>query len=448
MTSGPQAITSSRIICPMGKFSGHVVIDGAKIKDVIPKGQLPANIPEFDVGDQVVMPGIIDSHVHINEPGRTHWEGFLTASQAAAAGGITTLVDMPLNSSPVTVNVAAFRKKLQAAEGKLYVNCGFWGGYVPGSLSSLTELTDSGVLGIKVFLTDSGLDEFQGVTKKDLQEAMSLMKNYDLPLLAHAEIDAPLAYANPLDSNPFSYQAHLKSRPDSWEYSAIEMLIGLCEDFGTRVHIVHLSSASALELLSRAREHLPVSVETCPHYLFFSSEKIPDNRPEYKCAPPIRNRSNNDKLMQALVNGTIDFVVTDHSPAPPEMKFLETGNLQKAWGGISSLQFLLPVVWTCCLQRGQSLQFVSKILGENTADFLGMGNSKGKIAPGYDADLVIWQPEAEFEVNPELIRYKHPITPYLGQTLKGVVNYTFVNGHMVYDNHTIDPIPRGNILLK
>ena len=394
------------------------------------------------------MPGLIDSHVHINEPGRTHWEGFETATRSAISGGITTLIDMPLNSTPVTVNMAAFQEKLKASNGNLYTNCGFWGGFVPGSLAGLAELLESGVMGIKVFMIDSGLDDFQAVTKKDLRQAMSLLKNTDLPLLAHAEISRPLPYSNPLEINPYSYQAHLKSRPDDWEYAAIEMLVELCREFNTKVHVVHLSSATALSLLLKARQELPITVETCPHYLFFASEEIPDKHPEFKCTPPIRAKDNRELLWKALAQQTIDFVVTDHSPSTPEMKCLSSGNLAKAWGGISSLQFLLPVVWTCGQSRGQSIQFISKILSENCARFLGLANSKGKIAIGYDADLVIWNPEEEFELQKDSIHFRHPITPYIGHKLKGVVNMTFVNGHLVFNNNEIAPEPRGVVLLR
>jgi allantoinase len=402
----------------------------------------------MELNHLVVMPGVIDCHVHINEPGRTHWEGFQTATQAAVAGGVTTLVDMPLNTSPVTISGNALQQKIESSEGKLYVNCGFWGGYIPGSDQGLMELLEAGVLGIKVFMTDSGLDEFPPVGKKDLELAMTRMTTYAVPLLAHAEIDMPLPYADPFEKDTSSYRAHLRSRPDNWELAAIEMLIEICERTGTATHVVHLSTASALDLLKEAKRNLPITVETCPHYLYFSSEEIPDGRPEFKCAPPIRDRKNNHDLWQAVVDGTIDFIASDHSPAPPSMKYLKTGNLKKAWGGISSLQFLLPIVWTCCQRNDQSLQFASKILSEKAATFLSVDGKKGKIAPGYDADLVIWDPEAEFQVTSDMIKFKHPLTAYLGETLKGVVRKTFVNGYLVYDQDKIDPIPRGKVILS
>ena len=441
------AIGSNRILTPEGFIAGNLIINGSRIEAIVPKGKLPTDLTQTDVGNLVVMPGVIDPHVHINEPGRTDWEGFETATKSAAAGGTTTLVDMPLNSSPVTTNFSAFQEKIAAAKGQTYVNCGFWGGFVPGSETGLIELLSSGVLGFKVFLTDSGLDEFQAVDKKSLLKAMEIMSGHGLPLLAHAELASPLPYPDPFIHNIHSYQAHLKSRPAAWELQAIDLLIALCAQTGTATHVVHLATADAIDSLKKARKNLPITVETCPHYLYFSSDEIPDNRPEFKCAPPIRNKDNNLQLWKALENGHIDFVATDHSPAPAALKCLNTGNLQKAWGGISSLQFLLPAIWTKCRQQGRSFDFLVKILCENAATFIGQSR-KGKILSGYDADLVIWDPEASFTVKKEAIHYKHKISPYIGESLLGVVHMTYVNGELVYHQGEFSPAPSGNILLK
>ena len=441
------AISSTRILGPEGFLAGHLILNGRLIEAVLSHGELPADISRTEVGNLVVMPGVIDPHVHINEPGRTNWEGFESATKAAAAGGTTTLVDMPLNSSPVTTNVSALQQKLAAANGQIYVNCGFWGGFVPDSITELEELLSSGVLGIKVFMTDSGLDDFQAVDKKSLLAAMQIMNRYQLPLLAHAEIASPLPYPDPFTDNHHSYQAHLRSRPASWELDAIEMLITLCEQTGTPTHVVHLATAKAIESLKEARRNLPITVETCPHYLYFSSDDIPDGRPEFKCTPPIRSRDNNSVLWQALEAGHIDFVATDHSPAPPELKCLDSGDLRNAWGGISSIQFLLPTIWTKCLQQGKSFDFLVKILCENAASFIGQ-TSKGKILPGYDADLVIWDPDTPFTVTPETIHYRHKISPYMGESLMGVVHMTYVNGQQVYHKGQFSPTPAGDILLN
>ncbi len=311
----------------------------------IEKGKVePSDCPFEDVGNAVLMPGLTDPHVHINEPGRTDWEGFDTATKAAAAGGITLLVDMPLNSSPVTTTVQNFQQKLTATQGKLHVNCGFWGGIVPANAGDMESLLASGVLGIKAFLTHSGIDEFPNVTEADLRKGMGAIAESGLPLLVHCELETASAVSI---ANSANYKNYLASRPKAWENAAVDLMISLCRESNCRVHIVHLSSAEALPSIIGARaEGLPLTVETCPQYLYFNAEHIPDADTRFKCAPPIRERENNERLWQALADGHIDFIATDHSPAPPELKLLESGNLMKAWGGISSLQFLLPIVWT------------------------------------------------------------------------------------------------------
>lgn len=442
-----------------GIHSTNVLIEN-ELKDVtliIEKGIISAikqgkiNDPAFPVeelGDLVVMPGIIDSHVHINEPGRTEWEGFETMTKAAVAGGITTLVDMPLNSSPVTINVENFQKKLDATHGKLYCNCGFWGGIIPGNLNQLEELIKSGVLGIKAFLTHSGIDEFPNVTATDLRAAMPIFAKYNVPLLAHAEIDEMHEGVTVFEKNPTSYKAYLGSRPKVWEDKAVELLIALCEEFKSPVHIVHLSSANTIEKIHAAKaKGLPLTVETCPQYLYYNAEDIPDGNTLYKCAPPIREKENNEKLWKALKDGIIDFVVTDHSPATPELKKIESGNLKEAWGGIASIQFSLPVVWTRAKERGFTVSDMSSLMSTSVARFIGQ-NNKGKIKAGYDADLTVWDPYQKFTVKKEEIHYRHKISPYVGEELYGVVKQTYVGGKKVYENGNFISLPQGKVLIQ
>jgi len=379
------------------------------------------------------MPGIIDPHVHINEPGRSDWEGFETATQAAAAGGITTLVDMPLNSSPVTIDEKAYKQKLFAAKYKCLVNVFFWGGAIPGNSDSISDILYTDVLGIKAFLTHSGIDEFPNVSENDLNKIMPVIAKSGKPLLVHCELDQPGEGQKLLEKNPTSYQAWLKSRPREWENNAIKLMVDLCEKYKFPVHIVHLSSADALPIISEAKEKgLPLSVETCPHYLYFNSENIPDANSLFKCAPPIREKANNQKLMQALKRGLIDFVATDHSPASPEIKELASGNLQKAWGGIASIQFSLPLLWTIAKKESLGLENIKNWLSENPAKLIQKSDSKGKISVGYDADLVVWDPEQKFVITKDMIKFRHKISPYIGEEVFGKVQKTFVAGKCVF----------------
>lgn len=399
-----------------------------------------------DAGDYILMPGVIDAHVHINEPGRTDWEGFETATQAATAGGITTIVDMPLNASPVTTNAAAFKLKLDASAGKLNVNVGFYGGLIPGNQNDLEELMKAGVLGIKCFLTHSGIDEFPNVSEKELNEAMPLIAKYNLPLLAHCELDGDCV--TELDKHPTSYKEYLVSRPKAWENNAIELMINLCRKYKCPTHIVHVSSAEALTMIKKAKaEGLPLTAETCAHYIYFNAENIPDADCLYKCAPPIRERENNELLKEALVDGTLDFITTDHSPAPPAIKELESGNLKKAWGGIAGLQFLLPASWTA-MKETISIEKFIPLLTEHPAKFLQVDKKKGELALGYDADLVIWNPDEKFEIKPGDILHRYNCSPYNGQQLTGTVQQTIVNGITVYQNKKIVQKNAGQWLLR
>ena len=400
-----------------------------------------------DIGNAILMPGVIDAHVHINEPGRTEWEGFDTATQAAAAGGITTIVDMPLNASPVTTTVTAFNEKLKASENKLNVNVGFYGGLVPGNKNNLEALMQAGVLGIKCFLIDSGVDEFPKVGEIEINEAMPIIAKYKLPLLAHCELYEE-EIKNDLAKYPTSYQQYLSSRPKKWENDAINLMIKLCRKNNCATHIVHVSSAEALHSIAAAKaEGLALTAETCPHYFYFNAETIPDKRTIYKCAPPIREKENNEFLKRALADGVLDFITTDHSPAPPAIKEIETGNLQKAWGGIAGLQFLLSASYTS-LKQEMALEKFIPLLTEHPASFLKIANRKGKIKIGHDADFVIWIPEESFKVKPEDILHRYKFSPYAEEQLSGVVQQTIVNGITVYKNKKIINKNAGQWLLK
>lgn len=437
-------IKSNRIVTPGGIRPGYVVMENGLICDVTNKEPAVNDAELFDVFDSVVMAGVIDPHVHINEPGRTAWEGFGTATKAAIAGGVTTLVDMPLNSSPVTTTAKAFDEKLAAAKGKLHTNCGFWGGIVPGNNGELKELIERGVLGFKAFLTHSGIDDFPNVTEADLRKAMPIIARHGLPLLVHCELtDEPRGTTN----NNRSYQNYLASRPRIWEDKATALMIALCEEFNCRVHIVHLSSGNSIAQISAAKQKgLPLSVETAQHYLYFNAEAIEDGRTDYKCAPPIREKENNEQLWQALKQGIIDFVATDHSPATPALKEMQSGDFTKAWGGIASLQFALPVLWTAAKQRGCDITDMARWLCENPAKLIGKANSKGKIEKGFDADIVVWDPDDSFTVTEDLIQHKHKITPYLHQHLYGVTALTFVGGALVFNNGDFTRLHTGKFI--
>lgn len=435
------AIHSQHTVLPGGMGDATIFIKDGVISG-IEKGL--ASQPGdrlVDVGEKVLMPGVIDPHVHINEPGRTDWEGFDTATRAALAGGITTLVDMPLNASPVTTTVAAMDKKLAAAAGQLHCHCGFWGGIVPGNEKDIGPLIGRGVLGFKAFLTHSGIDEFPNVTEADLRKVLPVIAASGLPLLVHCELEGVrgLAERSAVDSgmpeaDPRSYRNYLLSRPRVWEEDAIALMIRLCAEYGCRTHIVHLSSAGGIDLIRKAKDKgLPVTAETAQHYLYFTAEDIRDGATAFKCAPPIRERQNNDKLWEALLEGVIDFVATDHSPAPPVMKQLESGNFIKAWGGIASIQLALPALWSITRNKGGRPGDLVKWLCEGPAALIGESGRRGRIERGAIADLVVWDPDADFLVTAEGLYHKHKVTPYMGQRLAGVVEQTWLRGVKAFE---------------
>ena len=427
-------LRSARVVTPEGVRPATVHIREGRIERV----GSPDEGPSIDCGDSVIMPGVVDTHVHINEPGRTDWEGFETATAAAAAGGVTTLGDMPLNSIPATTSREALRAKKAAAREKCAVHVEFWGGVVPGNAAELPGLLEDGVRGFKCFLVPSGVDEFQHVGEADLREAMPVLARYGSVLLVHAELPGPIdAAARVWDgAGPEelrSYDRYLRSRPDAAEVEAVEQMVRLCRETGCRVHIVNVASAEVLLILRRAREEgLPITAETCPHYLSFAAEEIPDGGVAWKCAPPIRSGENRERLWGALREGLLDLVASDHSPCPPALRKIEAGDFRGAWGGIASLQLSLSAVWTGARERGFTLKDLAQWMCAAPARLAGLEGRKGVLAPGYDADLVIWDPEASFVVDPATLRHRHPVTPYAGRMLHGVVQRTLLRGEDVF----------------
>jgi allantoinase len=453
MPASAFVIRGQRVVTPEACAPASVHISDGRIIAIGAFDEVEAGDTLVEAGDSIVMPGLVDSHVHINEPGRTDWEGFASATRAAAAGGVTTIVEMPLNSIPPTTTAENFRAKLAAAEGQCAVDVGFWGGVVPGNASELSRLHDAGVLGFKCFLVHSGVDEFPNVTEADLREAMPLLARLGAVLIVHAEvaepIDEALAGVEERRADPRKYSTFLKSRPRAAENEAIALMIRLSRETGARVHIVHHSSSDALPALRQARkEGLPLTIETCPHYLSFAAEEIADGATEYKCCPPVRERENREALWGALDEGLIEMVVSDHSPCPPEMKHSGTGNFMEAWGGISSLQLRLPIMWTQGSERGYTFNHLAEWLCRAPARLVGLDKRKGTIAAGYDADLVVWNPQATFRVEPSLIHHRHKLTPYAGQTLSGVVEMTFLRGEKVYDRGQFNEKPAGMLLKR
>src|SRR6266436_1224904 len=436
----------------LGPASIHV--STGRVSAIADFEDTPSNCEIVEAGEaSVVMPGLVDTHVHVNEPGRTEWEGFATATRSAAAGGVTTIVDMPLNSIPPTTTLDGLNAKLAAARGKLSVDTAFWGGVVPGNTNELAQLWDARVVGFKCFLVHSGVDEFPNVTESDLRAAMPELARLGALLIVHAEMPGPIdsACCQAPDGGgeaDRSYETFLRSRPRAAENEAVELMIRLGRETGCRIHIVHHSSADALETLRMAKASgARLTVETCPHYLHFAAEEIQDGATEFKCCPPIRERENREQLWEALRDGTIDLVVSDHSPCPQDMKLRERGDFMKAWGGISSLQLRLPVMWTEADARGFTVNQLAEWLCAAPARQVGLAARKGSIRVGSDADIVIWNPESEFQVVPELIQHRHKLTPYTGEALRGVIEKTFLRGEMVYDGGEFSD-PKGQLLFR
>jgi allantoinase len=430
-----RAFASNRVITPQGIFAGSIIVDNGVIVDLIDACHLDRSIEVRDFGDLVILPGLVDTHVHVNEPGRTHWEGFETATLAAAAGGITTIVDMPLNCLPATITVEALERKRSAAEGMCYVDWAAWAGITDDNHDHLLPLAAAGVRGYKCFLVDPGIDGLTRLTVEGLERAAPILAQAELPLLVHAESPETIEAATSQlsDADWKEYSTYLQSRPDTAEVDAIRLLIRLCRRFRFRVHIVHLATAGALEELDNARrEGLPISVETCPHYLHFSAERIGISETLLKCAPPIRSFHNREGLWAGLQEGIIDLIASDHSPCPPEMKRQEEGDFSTAWGGIASLPLTLSVVWTGMKKRGIPLETISNWMARSPAALAGVSTRKGSIAIGMDSDFVVFDPEARFKVADGMLHYRHPISPYVGEELYGSVRYTFLRGEQIY----------------
>ncbi len=444
MTSRELVLRSRRVVTPDAIRPAWVRIRDGSIVEIGQDDEIPPQCELVDVGDRIVMPGLVDTHVHINEPGRTKWEGFETATRAAAAGGVTTLFDMPLNSIPPTTTVEAVRTKREAAAGRSWVDIGFWGGLVCENMAELEPLREAGVFGFKCFLAPSGVSEFPEVTEAELRPAMAKLARIGAPLLVHAESPKRLAA---LEGRPDRYRSYLESRPRAAENDAIALMVRLCSETKARVHILHLSSAEALESLAQAKQDgLPVTAETCPHYLFFTAEEIPDGATEFKCAPPIRERENRERLWEALRKGLIDMVVSDHSPSPPELKHRDSGDFARAWGGISSLQLGLSATWTAASARGFSVGELADWMCRAPAKLARLDSRKGSIAVGQDADLVVWDPDALWKVEPAQIHHRHKLTPYAGRILKGVVELTYLNGEKIYERGHFASRPSGELL--
>ncbi len=429
------AIASSRVITPDGETAAAIVIENETIVRVVERSAISHEVPITDFGDLVISPGLIDTHVHINEPG-TDWEGFQSATAAAAAGGITTLIDMPLNSIPVTTNVTALQAKRAAADAaNCRANVHFYGGLISSNESELPALLQAGVLGVKAFLCDSGLDEFPAATEKELRAALEILAPHRVPLLAHAEIVPD--HHSPKLTDPTSYQQYATSRPPEFELAAIRLLIELCREYQTPIHIVHLATQLALPMIEAAKaEGLPLTVETCPHYLFFNDASVGAGDTRYKCAPPIRDEANRASLCRAVESGLIDTIGSDHSPCPVELKNLNTGNFETAWGGIAGLQLTLPVVNTVGHELGWTPQLIAQRCSTRPAEIFGLSGQTGSIVPGLAADLTVWEPEPEFHVDAGSLLHRHPVSPYDGSLLHGVTHRTYVRGDVVYDRES------------
>lgn len=455
MPSPDLCIRGQRVITPNSDGPASVHIRGGRVEDIFEFDEVPDDAPLFEAGEAVVLPGLVDSHVHVNEPGRTRWEGFATATRAAAAGGVTTIVDMPLNSIPPTTTPDGLREKIEAARGQCRVDVGFWGGLVPGNLGLLARLHEGGVVGFKCFLIDSGVQEFPNVNEGELHAAMFELARLDATLIVHAEMPGPVdeafksCCAGETAGDPRKYETFLRSRPRAAEDEAVALLLRLCRETGARIHVVHHSSADSLPLLREAKAAgLPFTAETCPHYLTFAAEEIPDGATEFKCCPPVRERENREQLWQALADGSLDMIVSDHSPCPPEMKRRPEGDFIKAWGGISSLQYRLPVVWTEASRRGHDFQNLARWLSREPARLAGLYGRKGAITPGRDADFCIFDPSLKTRVTPETNEHRHKLTPYDGLEFEGAVVATFLRGEKIFERGQFVGAPAGQLLLR
>ena len=437
-------VRSERVVLPEGVRAAAIRVQDGRIAAITPHSEETPGVRELDAGDLIVLPGVVDAHVHMNDPGREQWEGADHATRAAAAGGVTTIVDMPLNSIPATTTVAALQEKQRALRDRCYVDVALWGGVVPGNAAELEPLVRGGVRGFKCFLCPSGVPEFEHVGAEDLRSALPVLASLGVPLLAHCEL--PDRLLEP-DGDPRAYATWLASRPPAAEAAAIELLAELAAEFSARVHVVHVSSAEGVATIHAARQRgVAITAETCPHYLSFTADDIPHGTTAFKCAPPIRERNHRDSLWRALLDGGLDCVVSDHSPAPPAMKALDEGNFIHAWGGIASLQIGLAAVWTAARRRGITVDRVVRWMCEAPAKLAGLEGRKGTIAVGADADLLIWDPDAPSVVMPTALHHRHAVTPYAGLELCGVVRTTLLRGEIVHKDGQVMPIVAGRMI--
>lgn len=447
MTSFDLVIRGHRIFATAGTGAWEVGVRGGVIAAVEPLGTGLSGTREIELAtDEVLLPGLVDTHVHVNEPGRTEWEGFASATRAAAAGGVTTLIDMPLNSIPPTVSVAALEAKREAASGQVFIDVGFWGGAVPGNTASLRPLHNAGVFGFKCFLVHSGVDEFPHLEPEEMEKDLTELAAFDSLLIVHAE--DPQVIAEAAQPSGPQYGKFLASRPRAAENKAIARVIDAARRTGGRAHILHLSSAEALPLIAAAkREGIRLTVETCPHYLTLTAEEVPDRATAFKCCPPIREAANREQLWQGLTDGTIDLVVSDHSPSTLDLKDLQHGDFGVAWGGVSSLQLGLSVVWTEARRRGIPLERVVAWMSRGPAELVQL-DRKGRLEEGADADLAVFAPDESFVVDPARLHHKNPVTPYSGKMLTGVVRRTFLRGTQVTHVAESPEAPSGCLLRR
>lgn len=439
------------MVTPEGVRPAALVVADGVIARVADVGERIASRERFDAGNLVVMPGVVDTHVHVNEPGRTDWEGFAHATRAAAAGGVTTLVDMPLNAIPATVTTAALEAKRRAAAGQCHVDVGFWGGIVPGNGPDLAGLVAAGCLGFKAFLVNSGVSEFPAASYDDLASALPLLARLGSPLLVHAEdptvVDRARAALGVVD--PRDPAAWAAGRPPAAEEEAVDRLIELARCHSAHVHVVHVAAAGAVDRIGRAkRDGVRITAETCPHYLHFALADVPRGGTLFKCAPPIREAHHRERLWSGLADGTLDLIASDHSPAPPALKGVDAGRWDLAWGGIASLELALSVVWTGASARGHDLAQVARWMAARPAELAGLAPQKGRLAAGADADIVVLDPDARYIVDPAVLHHRHPLTPYAGRELAGVVRRTYVRGRLAFERGRPFGDPHGVLLSR